>query len=85
MKLIRALTIATVAALMAGCHLLRPRCGGLEDYRSAEVIAPLRVPDGMQTPDSKEALRIPPPAAGAPLASKDRCLEKPPQYRENPK
>jgi uncharacterized lipoprotein len=85
MRVFRALTIAAVAALMAGCHLLRPHCGGLEDYQSAQVIAPLRVPAGMQAPDSKEALRIPPAAAGAPLATKDSCLEKPPQYRENPK
>ncbi len=85
MRFIRALSIAAVAALMAGCHLLRPHCGGYEDYKSAEVVAPLRVPEGMQAPDSKEALRIPPPAAGAPLASTDTCLEKPPRYRENAK
>lgn len=85
MRPFQALTIAAVATLLAGCHLLRPHCGGLEDYQAAEVVAPLRVPDGMQTPESKEALRIPPPVAGAPLASKDSCLEKPPRYRENPR
>ncbi len=85
MRPIRAMGIAAVAALMSGCHLLRPHCGGYEEYRTAEVIAPLRVPEGMQAPESKEALRIPPAAPGAPLASKDACLEKPPQYKENPK
>ena len=86
MRPIRAMGIAAVAALMSGCHLLRPHCGGYEEYRSAEVIAPLRVPEGMQDPESKEALRIPPAAVGAPpLAAKDAGLEKPPKYRENPR
>ncbi|HUY83470.1 MAG TPA: hypothetical protein VMU86_02765 [Steroidobacteraceae bacterium] len=87
MKLRRALIVAAAAALTAGCHLLRPSCGGgVEDYQVAQQAPRLQVPQGMSAPDAKDALRIPPVAPGvvAPLG-KNACLEKPPRYRENPR
>ncbi|MDE2304258.1 MAG: hypothetical protein KGL34_01775 [Gammaproteobacteria bacterium] len=76
------LALLPIVVLASGCHMLRPDCRTIEDYQAAHSAAPLRVPAGMDSPDVKEHLVIPPaPTVAAPL-QKGACLEQPPKYRE---
>jgi uncharacterized lipoprotein len=84
MSLDRGLILVAAAALMSGCHLLdklNPDCHTAQEYQRAGQIAPLKVPAGLDTPNTKDALVIPtvalaPPAPGP----KDACLDIPPRY-----
>jgi uncharacterized lipoprotein len=82
----RVLLFSAVAGLTAGCHMLRPNCRSIEDYQAARDAPALRVPAGMDSPDVKDVLKIPPATAVAPpAAAKDACLDDPPRFREAPK
>jgi len=86
MTIRRLIVFLSLAGLTAGCHMLRPNCRGIEDYQTAQEVPALRVPAGMDSPDVKNVLKIPPPpVAPPPLGGKDACLEAPPRYREAPK
>ncbi len=50
----------------------------------AQSIAPLRIPTGLQAPDTRGALRIPDlNEAEQPLPPGASCLEQPPRYAPN--
>ena len=85
MNIHRGLFVLSAAVLTAGCHMLRPNCRGVEDYQAAQNAAPLQVPAGMDSPDVKGRLKIPPAAAVPPPGPKDACLEEPPKYHEAPR
>ncbi|NNM61278.1 MAG: hypothetical protein HKM03_03845 [Steroidobacteraceae bacterium] len=71
-----------LVALTAGCHTLQQSCHGIADYQAAQEAAPIRVPSGMDSPDVKNVLKIPPPTvAPPPPKGKDGCIDGPPQYR----
>jgi uncharacterized lipoprotein len=79
--------IGVAAALMglAGCHplqRLRGSCHENKPYMKATSIAPLKIPPGLDTPDTTNALKIPalntpePP----PRRKTDPCLDEPPPF-----
>ena len=77
--------IAPVAALVltSGCGLLPDAyssCSKPQPYQSAENVAPLRVPDGADLPDTRNALRIPEVKAPERPADGTACLDHPPSY-----
>ena len=84
MSLDRASMLIAAAALTGGCHLfgkLTPDCHRPQEYQRAGQVAPLRVPAGLDTPNTQGAMVIPavtlaPPAPGP----KDTCLDVPPRY-----
>lgn len=88
MRIERILLGASVCVLLNGCHLfskLTPDCHHKQDYRLAASAPPLKVPAGLDTPDTKGALVIPtvgvaPPAPGP----NDACLDVPPRYKPAP-
>lgn len=56
----------------SGCDKLRP-------YQTAENLPPLRVPQGADLPDTREALKI--PEVRTPAVPDDgRCIDHPPSY-----
>jgi len=72
--------------LLNGCHALRSlaaACHKTQPYMSASSVAPLKVPAGLDAPDTTNALRLPalneprPP----PRSSKDPCLDYPPSFK----
>ena len=81
--MIRCLALVAAAALAGGCSLLpdaNTRCSEPQAYQAAEQTAPLKVPEGSDLPDTRNALRIPavttperPPETGA-------CIDHPPSY-----
>jgi uncharacterized lipoprotein len=84
MSLDRVLMLIAAAALMSGCHLfskLTPDCHTHQEYQRAGQVAPLKVPAGLDSPNTQGALVIPtvgvtPPPPGP----KDACLDVPPRY-----
>lgn len=76
-------SLVLVVALLSGCKAFAPTfedCGEKQAYQSAQEVAPLGVPDGLDFPNTRSALKI--PAATAVAAPSDgRCLDAPPKYR----
>jgi uncharacterized lipoprotein len=84
----RVLILIAMAALTSGCHLfskLTPDCHTPQEYQRAGQVAPLKVPPGLDSPNTKDALVIPTvELAPPPPGPKDACLDVPPRYRPAP-
>jgi uncharacterized lipoprotein len=88
MRIVKALGLASAAYLLCGCSLfvkMTPDCHSSQDYRKAYSSPPLKVPAGLDTPNTASALVIPtvelaPPAPGP----KEQCLDVPPRYKPSP-
>ena len=88
MSLDRALMLMSAAGLMSGCHLfskLTPDCHTPQEYQRAGQMPPLKVPPGLDSPNTKDALVIPTvELAPPPPGPKDVCLDVPPRYKPAP-
>jgi uncharacterized lipoprotein len=88
MSLDRVLILIAAAALMSGCHLfskLTPDCHSPQEYQRAGQVAPLKVPAGLDSPNTQGALVIPTvQLAPPPPGPKDACLDIPPRYKAAP-
>ena len=88
MSLDRVFMLIAAAALMSGCHLfskLTPDCHVPQEYQRAGQVAPLKVPQGLDSPNTQGALVIPAVAAALPPPGpKDTCLDVPPRYQPAP-
>lgn len=88
MSLDRVLMLIAAAALTSGCHLfskLTPDCHTKQEYQRASQVPPLKVPAGLDSPNTQGALAIPsaalaPPPPGPTVA----CLDVPPRYKPAP-
>ena len=88
MSLDRVLMVVAAAALMSGCHLfgkLTPDCHTRQEYQRAGQVPPLKVPTGLDKPNTQGALVIPTvELAPPPPGPKDACLNVPPRYQPAP-
>jgi uncharacterized lipoprotein len=88
MSLDRVLMLVAAAALTSGCHLfskLTPDCHTAQEYQRAGQVAPLKVPAGLDSPNTQGAMVIPAVALAAPPpGKKDACLDVPPRYLPAP-
>ena len=86
--LLNAGVLAVMGAGLSGCqslHSLTHSCNKDTDgYLQATSIPPLRVPLGIDPPDTKSALTIPVlnEPAMPPRGAKDPCLDEPPKFTE---
>jgi uncharacterized lipoprotein len=84
MSLDRVLILIAAAALTSGCHLfgkLNPDCHHPQEYQRAGQVVPLKVPAGLDSPNTQGAMVIPTVAlAPPPPGPKDACLDVPPRY-----
>jgi uncharacterized lipoprotein len=84
----RVLLLIAASSVMCGCHVfstLNPDCHTSQEYQHALSAAPLKVPTGMDSPNTAGALVIPavgdaPPQPGP----KDTCFDVPPRYKAAP-
>lgn len=75
----------SAVALLTGCRST-PACSRPTQYTEAQAreMPPLRIPAGLEAPDTRGALRIPElTEPEAPLPPGVRCLEEPPRYSPN--
>jgi uncharacterized lipoprotein len=69
-------------AILPGCGRLFARsCSKPQVYAEAQSLPPLRIPVGLDGPDTRAALKIPDlNEPEAPRGPKDPCLEEPPAF-----
>jgi uncharacterized lipoprotein len=84
MKWVRVIAVLVALALLSGCHALRSRsCAAPKNYQGAASVAPLKIPAGLDAPETASALRIPalnePPAP--PRDPHAPCLDEPPSFK----
>jgi hypothetical protein len=87
-SLCRALVSAAASIVLAGCHHAVQRffhskpCNKPQIYTSSRSIAPLKVPVGIDPPDTRSALKIPAldEPAPPPRRPTDQCLDEPPLF-----
>jgi uncharacterized lipoprotein len=88
MSLERILMLVGVSALMSGCHLfgkLNPDCHSPQEYQHALSAPPLKVPAGLDSPNTTGALVIPAVTdAPPPPGPHDSCFDVPPRYKPAP-
>jgi uncharacterized lipoprotein len=82
--------IGAVILALAGCHPFRGRelsCHRKQAYMAATSVAPLKIPVGLDTPDTTNALHIPPlnEPAPPPRKGKQPCLDQAPSFKVPPK
>ncbi len=89
MTRVRVIGVAVVIAVCAapGCHSTRSKmrtskCREPEGYVTAQTIPPLKIPAGLQAPDTHNALRIPDLKEPPPPRRKpgEPCLDEPPPF-----
>jgi len=79
------LGVVVFACLALGaCRSGPARCAKPGVYAQAESIPPLRIPAGLQAPDTRGALHVPEvDGTPAPLPAGTTCLDQPPRYAPN--
>ncbi len=74
--------------LLPGCRVLKSgggACKKPQEYQQAEDLPALRIPVGLDAPDTRTALRIPQLQEPAvPRGQDEPCLEEPPAYSSTP-
>jgi uncharacterized lipoprotein len=84
MSIARVLGLAALP-LLGGCHWLARTnsCHNTQAYQNAQSVAPLKIPAGLDAPETTNALRIPPlnEPAPPPRSGKDPCLDAPPKFK----
>ena len=88
MSLDRVFILIAAGTLMSGCHIftkLNPDCHSKQEYQHALSSPPLKVPAGLDSPNTSGALIIPTVAdAPPPPGPKDTCYDVPPRYKPAP-
>jgi hypothetical protein len=78
------LALVAVATGVSGCKVFAENCHEPQDYQRATSVPPLKVPEGLDAPPTRGALKIPdvPPGARARTAA-DPCLDESPSFFPN--
>ena len=73
-------------ALLSGCKSKETSCKqDNKDYVGAQELPPLKAPPGLEPPDTRNALKIPPlDTPERPRGKNEACLDVPPPFA-NPK
>jgi uncharacterized lipoprotein len=85
----RFLMLIAAAMLLNGCsrllHGFAPDCHKPQEYQRAVQLPPLKVPAGLDTPNTQGALVIPTvELAPPPPGPHDACMDAPPRYKPAP-
>jgi uncharacterized lipoprotein len=84
MKNVVALLCAGVFLLLGGCKAMRGggACNKPQPYMGAKSVPPLKIPQGLDAPDTASALKLPTlNEPVAPRSKKDPCLDEPPSFK----
>ncbi len=81
-KHFRLLLLLCLPLCVASCgRVFGGQCKVPQAYAMAEELPPLKIPVGLQAPNTRDALKIPElNEPEAPRAETDPCLEEPPAY-----
>ena len=72
--------------LLSGCHAFRASskaCHNPQPYQKAQTVPALKIPSGLDAPDTSSALHLPALNEPAPPARKGAqpCLDEPPPFK----
>ena len=88
MKMVIGFVCLTLLMGVSGCHTLRNKvsskgCHERETYANERSVAPLKVPVGLDTPETTTALRLPQlnEPAPPPRPRTAPCLDEPPSFK----
>jgi len=90
MKFVRGIVLLLLLLPLAGGCFFRgasaKACHGTQAYQKAQTVPPLKIPSGLDAPDTTNALKLPtlnepPPAARKGSAP---CLDEPPPFKVTP-
>ena len=88
LKLSSLLLCAALLPGLSGCHLLHNRfssttCDERQHYQGERSVAPLKIPPGLDTPETTNALHLPTlnEPAPPPRRAHDPCLDLPPSFK----
>jgi uncharacterized lipoprotein len=87
MRIERAVSMIAAATLLSACHWFNrvADCHRPQEYQRAVQAPPLKVPSGLDTPNTQGALVIPTvELAPPPPGRHDACLDAPPRYKPAP-
>ena len=89
MRPIRPAAFVAAAVLLNGCRLIhggyQTNCHKPQEYQRAVQRAPLKVPEGLDSPNTQGALVIPTvDLAAPPPGPHEACLDAPPRYKPAP-
>jgi uncharacterized lipoprotein len=81
--------VLAVGLALAGCHPIRAlktralSCHNKQPYMAATSVPPLKIPPGLDQPDSTNALHVPDLKEPAPpkRSGRDPCLDEPPPFK----
>jgi len=79
--------LASLLLPLGGCHLVRAinagSCNETQTYMRATSVPTLKIPAGLDAPDTTNALRLPQlnEPAPPPRHAKDPCLDAPPSFK----
>jgi uncharacterized lipoprotein len=81
--------VLAVGVALAGCHPIRAlksranSCHRSQPYMAAPSVPLLKIPAGLDQPDTTNALHVPDLKEPAPprRSGKEPCLDEPPQYK----
>jgi uncharacterized lipoprotein len=86
-KLITVGVLVGMAAATSGCNPFRKKnadlvCKGPEGYSQAASVPPLQIPPGLESPDTRNALKVPDLNTPEPPVRRQSqgCLDEPPPY-----
>jgi uncharacterized lipoprotein len=81
MKFLTRMAVVAVMISLAGCGAFRVSCNDMTTYAASEDLPALKVPLGLEAPDTRSALKIPPLTEPERVrAESEGCLESPPSY-----
>jgi uncharacterized lipoprotein len=84
------LILLFAAIALGGCHYIRSiglagSCHSPQEYQRAQQVAPIRVPPGLDNPNTQGALTIPDANSNIPPRGPNQpCLEEPPKFQPPP-
>ncbi|MGD0501327.1 MAG: hypothetical protein ABSD02_01180 [Steroidobacteraceae bacterium] len=88
MRTIRPVALIAAAVLLNGCRLIHglpSDCHKPQEYQRAVQRAPLKVPEGLDSPNTQGALVIPTvDLVAPPPGPHEACLDTPPRYKAAP-
>jgi uncharacterized lipoprotein len=88
-KPIKLLLVVAAITTLGGCakilHGFAPDCHKPQEYQRAVQVPALKVPAGLDTPNTQGALVIPTvELAPPPRSRRDSCMDEPPRYKAAP-
>jgi uncharacterized lipoprotein len=88
-KFAKVLLVVAAATALGGCakllHGFAPDCHKPQEYQHAVQVPTLKVPPGLDTPNTQGALVIPAVELAPPPPTRhDSCLDEPPRYKPAP-